>query len=863
MYRRMFEHGIVTVRADFHLHTKQDKEFKYFGEDNSFVNDYISALKNQNIQVGIITNHNKFDLSEYKALRKKARKEDIFLLPGVELSVKEGANGVHTLIVFDPDAWLQDRENHIETFLSSAFAGIPNRVNENTRCTLDFPGVLSALDQYGKDYFIIFAHVDSNSGLFKECGGGLIKSLAQIPGFKRRLLAMQKMHSLDNTRNFVQWTNHNIPNVEGSDPKAIEQIGKGPKTYLKIGAYTFSAVKYALQDYQNRVVAESDSLSHGYIRSASFIGGLLDGVTLDFSSGLNTLIGIRGSGKSSILEAIRYALTIEPQADFLYKNDLVKNVLGSGGQIELNIIDRYGHEFRIRRILNENPSVFDEDKNIISVPARSLLSNPLYFGQKDLSLATNYEFDLLRRLVGTRVERMDDRLTEINRQICDTIKQLLDVSCIPKLIEETQDSINELAHKLKVFQERGVDDKLSKQTCCDQDRQVIDYTKKQVAQLGSNLKTLISKFDVSKLTLSSHISKHNQDIVDQASVVLSHVNNSVATITASIETIGEDAQKLESIIATLDNRVDSLKEDFAAIKREIKDDEIDPDAFVQLSAQLRELAQKLEDLNEKSNSKKSIETALKQYISDRNDLLLKIFRAYVVEATKINETQNELNINITFKGQKENFKNELKRRLRGTGISEVKYQQITETFSDFVAIIEDWLLDDGAKLRTILSENEYVKHTEKMEKCYSELVEVQTDDRVDILYHGKLLKKHSLGQRASALILFILTQNDNDVLIIDQPEDDLDNKVIYDEVIQAIKKRKPDIQFIFATHNANIPVLGDAEKVLSASFLDQAIVINQGNIDMSETHQQIVDIMEGGQEAFERRRMIYSAWGSH
>ena len=112
------------------------------------------------------------------------------------------------------------------------------------------------------------------------------------------------------------------------------------------------------------------------------------------------------------------------------------------------------------------------------------------------------------------------------------------------------------------------------------------------------------------------------------------------------------------------------------------------------------------------------------------------------------------------------------------------------------------------------------------------------------------------------LILFILTQNDNDVLIVDQPEDDLDNKVIYDEVIQAIKKRKPDIQFVFATHNANIPVLGDAEKVISASFSDDAIVINQGNIDMSETHQQIVDIMEGGQEAFDRRRMIYSAWGS-
>ena len=311
-----------------------------------------------------------------------------------------------------------------------------------------------------------------------------------------------------------------------------------------------------------------------------------------------------------------------------------------------------------------------------------------------------------------------------------------------------------------------------------------------------------------------------------------------------------------------DNRVDSLKEEFAAIKREIKDETIDPDNFVQMFSLLGEMSQKIDDLKSKGNSKKGVETILKQHIIERNELLLSIYRAYVEEATKINTTQSELHIDITFKGQKDTFKEELKRRLRGTGITDAKYQQMSEKFSDFVAIIEDWLLGDGAQLRQVLSDNEYVKLTEKLEKSYSELVEIQTDDRVDIMYHGKLLKKHSLGQRASALILFILTQNDNDVLIVDQPEDDLDNKVIYDEVIQAIKKRKPDIQFIFATHNANIPVLGDAEKVISASFSDDSIVINQGNIDMSETHQQIVDIMEGGQEAFDRRRMIYSAWGS-
>ncbi|CAM5206663.1 hypothetical protein OURE66S_01090 [Oligella ureolytica] len=61
------------LRADFHLHTRADREFKYVGEDNSFVSDYVTALEKANIRLGVITNHNKFDFNEFKALRKAAK----------------------------------------------------------------------------------------------------------------------------------------------------------------------------------------------------------------------------------------------------------------------------------------------------------------------------------------------------------------------------------------------------------------------------------------------------------------------------------------------------------------------------------------------------------------------------------------------------------------------------------------------------------------------------------------------------------------------------------------------------------------------------------------------------------------------
>ena len=188
----MFETGLEFVRVDFHLHTQKDKEFSYSGEQNDFVKSYITALKQANIKVGVITNHNKFDKDEYKALKRAARREEIFILPGVELTVKEGSNGIHTLIVFNPDEWLQNEDNHIQTFLTAAFATISNPENRNTKCRYDLKNTLEKLDEYGRDYFVIFAHVDQNSGLFCECGGGLLESLSGLVHFKKRVLGLQK-----------------------------------------------------------------------------------------------------------------------------------------------------------------------------------------------------------------------------------------------------------------------------------------------------------------------------------------------------------------------------------------------------------------------------------------------------------------------------------------------------------------------------------------------------------------------------------------------------------------------------------------------------------------------------------------------
>ncbi|MGM8366839.1 TrlF family ATPase, partial [Virgibacillus sp. W0181] len=230
------------------------------------------------------------------------------------------------------------------------------------------------------------------------------------------------------------------------------------------------------------------------------------------------------------------------------------------------------------------------------------------------------------------------------------------------------------------------------------------------------------------------------------------------------------------------------------------------------------------------------------------------------EIEKINSNQNALELSINFKGNKKAFLDKLIQSFRGSNINQSTYKTISENHSDFAALIVDILLEGSKITSGLVTETQLSKLKDKIKENYSELLNIRTPNQIEIKYHGKPIAKHSIGQRASALVLFILSQKDNNLIMIDQPEDDLDNQVIYNEIITKVKERKPEVQFIFATHNANIPVLGDAEQVIAVSYDEKQIIAEYGSIDNKDIQSKIVDIMEGGQEAFNKRTQIYNLW---
>jgi len=196
----------------------------------------------------------------------------------------------------------------------------------------------------------------------------------------------------------------------------------------------------------------------------------------------------------------------------------------------------------------------------------------------------------------------------------------------------------------------------------------------------------------------------------------------------------------------------------------------------------------------------------------------------------------------------------LKEAFTGSRLRENTIQAVIDEFSDFGEL---WLNRDKVSTIVTGSADTFIEH---LEKHIETLITWQPRNTYAIEFKGKPLEEHSLGQRASALMLFILNQQDNDVVIIDQPEDDLDNQTIYDDVIKVIRMMKPKTQFIFATHNANIPVLGDAENVHTCEYEHGKIKSTGGGVDAPTVQQQIIAVMEGGREAFERRRVVYGSW---
>lgn len=869
----VFAEGAQWIRADFHLHTRADREFKYAGDDDYYNSNYVTALKDAQIQLGVITNHNKFNLAEFKALRKTALKQDIALLPGVELSVSD--NGIHTLVVFSND-WLVDGHDYINPFLTSAFEGkTPAQYEqENGRTSWSLLETIKKLEGYCRDFFLVFAHVEASSGIWTELDGGSLAEMGKNEFFRRRTLGFQKVRTHDGAgkdkpcRTKVQgWLQDWYPaELEGSDPKGIDQIGQGNKCYLKLGELSFEAVKFALSAPASRVALVPHTHQASHLRSVHFDGGILNGQVLYFSPELNTLIGIRGSGKSSILEAVRYALDIpqgEKAQDTKYKDELIRHTLGSGGKVTLTACDVYGQEFTITRIFREAPNVYLNGKLQPGVSIReTVLRRPIYFGQKDLSsTGEGFETDLVEKLVGEKLRVLREGIETQRQRVRDATNRWLKLSTTAEQKRDYETQLTNANFRLKMFEEYGVADKLQKRVGFQQDAAALKRLRERAENFILALNSLIGEHEDALRNASSYVSQQNPKFFAEYHTEFAHFTRNVEQLKQIEQDARTIASRLDAKHGEFEGASKNLQEEFAQVERQLAHElkqtgmaAIQPDDFLAQQQRKTKAEQMLEALSRQESQQTAIRDALYAEIDKLNELWLGEFNTIKKELDRVNASHTALQIEAEFKGDKEAAIGFMQQLFRGSNIRENRLRDVMEDYSDF-----------GGLFRALPQAKAKAGSTpEVFEKTFmqnlAEFVIWQVPNRFVIRYRGKELKHHSLGQRASALLLYVLSQQQNDVIIIDQPEDDLDNQTIYDDVIKLIRELKPHAQFIFATHNANFPVLGDAEQVHACQYQDEKITTLSGSVDARQVQEAIINIMEGGQEAFNRRKEVYNLW---
>jgi hypothetical protein len=267
--------------------------------------------------------------------------------------------------------------------------------------------------------------------------------------------------------------------------------------------------------------------------------------------------------------------------------------------------------------------------------------------------------------------------------------------------------------------------------------------------------------------------------------------------------------------------------------------------------------------NELVKQRKKLLHELDTAVRDRYDQISK-------KARKLNknELDGKMKIEARIRGNKNRLKDFL---LNLSGIGERKIEWVDEkddlTIRQLVHDIknsDENTFRDQYNMTTATAETlTSLTRTERLE-----LEEIVLDETLDIMLNigshdkpnFKDIQGLTSGQKCTAILNLLLLES-KDPLIIDQPEDNLDNAFIAENIVSELRKQKETRQFIFSTHNANIPVFGDAEWIAVMQIIKGSATINDdhiGSIDKANLKSMVENILEGGKQAFEMRRLKYN-----
>jgi len=595
--------------------------------------------------------------------------------------------------------------------------------------------------------------------------------------------------------------------------------------------------------------------------------GFLSGLDLSFRPGLNVIIGARGTGKTSIIELLRFALgarshTTDSGAESMSH---ARSIL-DGGEVTVTlgedaaevVVSRSAHEDKARQTAPFAPPIVFSQKEIESIG----LTDSGRLNLLDGFVADRKEYRRREEGIITALKSLQ-REIETRAREADALGE--DLPGLPALRQQLADALG------RQQQQQGGSAELAEKNLAlatlTTEQSAFSVTEGALARFVQLVDRWIAALSVTSDLgtaegppaegldpLSSFRGRLNEVERDTAAS-LARLTALRQDVLAAVTTVTGQRMNVEGRARALRAEVNLLVEGAGALSREVST----------LQGKIAELTAVETVVRDRAAQIAEMRARRDRLLHDLDQARESRFAARAAAAERINGDLNpRILVRVDRYAQYNDYVRALVEALRG---SNLKYNDlsaaITEALSpsELVRLVESRDFDALATSVGIPRDRAARVSGVLADSGLGEIAACDIEDDVRfMLLDGadyKDISQLSAGQRCT-VILPIVLQHDDRVLIIDQPEDHIDNAFIADTLIKALRARAAQSQLIVSTHNANIPVLGEASLVI-----EMVSDGRQGTVQVCEPleHPEAVDaittVMEGGEAAFENRARFY------
>lgn len=840
-----------------------------------------AALEND-IKIVGLADHGNVDAVD--AIRSLFNEQGVIVFPGFEIASTEKA---HFVCLF-PE---KTTKSQLDRYLGSLGLTDPDDgVWPSNRSGKD---LIARVEELGG--FIYAAHCTHESGVLSQN----LVHVWQDP----KLRAAQIAGTLDDLKNDENNKYRKI--LRNKDPNYTRDIKVGiinakdvavpsdlssPRAscLIKMTRPCFESFKLAFQDPESRVRLNSEREEKYYSRIEKFkiTGGYLDGLAIEFSEHLNAVIGGRGTGKSTLLESIRYALDIEPIGESAQKQHLaiVKENLGkSKTRVELTVRSSKmnGRIFKIARRYGEDPTVIDSEGKPSSFSPKEILPNIELYGQNEIyeiAQDASKQGRLLSRFLEEGQAEDETKIQEALKQLGENRKNLLYAQKAVADLEDEVARIPKLEEEIKQFKSLGIEEKL----------RIVPFLEKEKRLAKRVLKEELHNLNLAFAKVRDSLPDATF-LSDKAIGSLPH-KAELASVRGELDAIKQKAEAIlkqwntdfqcslaraEEAIAKVNAGISQKEEELEKTFKELPATE--GKSGREVGTEFQNLLRDIERIRPKKALIESRKNRYAELSQQRQAILNKLSQIRAERSARFDRSLKKLNrklkgkmrLTVAPEAERKNLTQFLLNcQMENVGAGRLRW---VDEVDDFSPVRLSQLIRQGVDALQNANWSITPSVAESLTRLPQEkilqLEEIELPDRVSIELNTaheatenyRPLDKLSTGQQCTAILHLLLLQN-KDPLIMDQPEDNLDNAFIADRIVTELRSAKIARQFIFATHNANIPVFGDAEWIGVFDATDDKAIMPpeyQGAIDVPDVKNKAAEILEGGKPAFNQRRAKY------